>query len=64
MASPFGNFNPLLKVTCGVQFPLSTCDDRVNVTLYLSKNVSFLPFFSKYRRFDGVVSGIFIAKRG
>jgi len=33
MASPFGNFNPLLKVTCGVRFPLVPCDDRINVTL-------------------------------
>ena len=33
MASPFGIFNPLLKVTCGVQFPLSTCDDLINITL-------------------------------
>ena len=34
MASPFGNFNLFLKVTCGVQFPLITRDDPINVTLY------------------------------
>ena len=32
MVSQFGNFNSLLKVTCGVQFPLVTCDDRIYVT--------------------------------
>ena len=37
MASPFGIFNPLLKVTCGVQFPLSTCDDLINITFTMTQ---------------------------
>ena len=26
------DFQSILKVTCGVQFPLSTCDDLINIT--------------------------------
>ena len=53
MASPFGNFNLFLKVTCGVQFPLITRDDPINYIVIYSRNfhqVSWLTLCLKKTR--------------
>ena len=44
MTLPFGNFNHFLKVTCGVQFPLVTRDDRINVTLFYNLHAGIVQY--------------------